>query len=188
MFSPAPGAGLPAPHPALALPRWLHRLDEVSALGNKIHPRARACNPSLRPSRPRSHSCKSRSEDMYASAGSWRCMQPGGGSLAGANFWAVATTRCLIGQCSEQEADYRCFDAPTPTPQCRAEAHAVYLLLNLVMTCLVYAESSSTLLPSPTPRTCSHLSRLARSHECAWACHLYPPTNSAHSSGLTGAR
>lgn len=108
MFSPAPGAGLPAPHPALALPRWLHRLDEVSALGNKIHPRARGCNPSLRPSRPRSHSCKSRSEDMYASAGSWRCMQPGGGSLAGANFWAVATSRCLIGQRSEQEVDYCC--------------------------------------------------------------------------------
>lgn len=91
---------------------------------------------------------QSRSEDMYASAGSRRCAQVG---VAGANFRAVATSHCLIGQCSElrRPTIVVLFDAPTPTPQCRAEAHVVCLLLHLVMTRFGYAEALSILLPSP---------------------------------------
>jgi len=100
--------------------------------------------------------------------------------VAGASFWAVSTYHCLIGQRSGLSL------APALTPQCRAEARVVFLLLDFdpVWQCSSFVYSSTiTYLELALIRL-----DFTRSHECAGACHLYPPTNTAHSSGLTGAR
>ena len=140
--------------------------------------------PPSRPSRPRSHSCR---------ADPRTCMHPlgfGGAcnlEVAGTNFWAVATSHCLIGQCSEQETDYCCLMR-------RLQRHSVGPRYMWCTCCLTWSwpvwamQNLRRFFYHYPPRAFSHLSRLARSHECAWACHLYSPTNSAHSSGLTGAR